>query len=127
MKLLIKLISLILILLLSSCANTEPPDPRDNTYRNYEQDQKIQTPLDNTYIIIKEWSLLLSGGADIYFQDKDGNQTYLGETSGADDGYKPFKNNKYTIEFNNENIIISYDFGSGGVWKTNTFTLPTSN
>ncbi len=123
MKKTINLLILISFLFLISCGK-QISDPKDNPYREYEEALKIQTPTDNNYIVIKEWSLLLGGGADVFFEDSKGTQTFLGSTSGTDDGYRPFKDNKYKIDFSGNTVTITYYYGNKDVWKTNTFILP---
>ncbi len=108
-------IFLFILFLLTSCGN------KDSFEKIYEPDLRIEIPNSDDFIVIKEWSLLLAGGSDIYFENKNGEQTLIGETSGTDDGYKPFKNGKYEITWGDNNVTLSYDFGSGDIWKTETF------
>ncbi len=63
----------------------------------------------------------------MYYEDKNGTQTLLGETDGTDDGYKPFSNNKYTIDFKDNNVTISYYYGSNDVWKLINLTYHSNN
>lgn len=110
---------LIIALTLTSCAN------QDETYtKDYNSDLRFDIPNENNFLVIKEWSLLLAGGAEIYYEKSDGEQIFLGDTYGTDDGYQPFRMNDYTITFENDGVTISYDFGSNDVWKTNHFDFP---
>ncbi len=117
MKKIIIFLALLLIFTFSSCSLT---------YENeYKEDIKISIPNQENFIVIKEWNLLLSGGADIYYETNDGIQTLLGTTDGTDDGYTPFTNGEYTIEFKDNEITLSYDYGNlENTIKTNTFKLP---
>ncbi len=111
-------IFLLILFLFTSCASSE----EQVTYDMYEPDLKISIPDSDDFIVIKEWSFLLGGGADVYFEDSNGTQTFIGKTSGTDDGYKPFKHGEYELTWGDNSVTISYDFGSNDYWQTNTFT-----
>lgn len=66
----------------------------------------------NHKIIIKEQSLLLWGGGDIYEEIAPGVLKYVGEY-GADDGSRPFSNNAYDISWYESGFSIHYYFGAG--------------
>ncbi len=109
------LLLLIIFLLLTSCSTSSEPE------KYYEPDLKIEIPNSEDFIVIKEWSFLLGGGSDIFFESKDGTQTQIGSTT-TDDGYKPFKAGKYETTWGDNSVTFKYDFGSGNYWKSVTFT-----
>lgn len=67
-------------------------------------------------IIVEEQSFLLAGYGNFYekknflFVKKIGS--YL-----TDDGYRPFSDNRYSVEWLEDGAKITYGFGSGGVEK----------
>lgn len=84
----------------------------------------ISLPLEDgsAEIIIKEWRFLLGSGAEIYYK-QDGKLTLLGTTTGGDDGYCPFAAGKYTLEAEEDALIIRWHF-DGDIWKDARFSLP---
>lgn len=67
-------------------------------------------------IIVEEQSFLLAGYGNFYekkhlfFVRKIGS--YI-----TDDGYRPFSDNRYSVEWLDDGAIIKYGFGSGGIEK----------
>ncbi len=113
-KVTVIILSIVFILLLTSCSVLGE--------REYYDDIIIE--LDNTdgQIVIKEWSYLLGSGAEVYYL-KNKKETLLGKISGADDGWYPFKAGQYTVEVT-ENIINIKWLKKNDAWVTDSFTLP---
>lgn len=68
-------------------------------------------------IIIKEGSFLLLGEGAFYEKTSPITMVKVGEYS-SDDGYRPFTDNRYEIEWNEDGFEVSYSFSGGGITKT---------
>jgi hypothetical protein len=85
----------------------------DNKYFKLVSDDSKHT------VIVEEQSFLLAGYGNFYerknflFVKKIGS--YL-----TDDGYRPFSDNRYSVEWLEDGAKITYGFGSGGVEKLET-------
>ena len=88
----------------------------------------ISVPLEDgsAEIVIKEWRWLSGSGAEIYYQ-KDDKLALLGKTTGGDDGYCPFEAGKYTLNVEENELVIRWSFRSStpeDSWKEDRFALP---
>ena len=103
--------------------------------RNYHDDLIIQSPDGEGFLIIKEWSFLLGSGAEVYYVkgEKDWwfNKTKLGETGVGDDGYCPFQDGKYIIDWQEDYVEIKYYAAVPAqspkypdTWRVDRFDLP---
>ncbi len=90
--------------------------------RDYHED--IILPLENSdgELVIKEWSFLMGSGAEIYYRSA-GEMVLLGKTAGADDGYCPFADGKYSISEDGNTITVRW-LSSSDIWGEEQFTLP---
>ncbi len=70
-------------------------------------------------IIIKEGSFLLLGAGSFYEKTSPVTMVKLGDYS-TDDGYRPFTDNRYEIEWYEDGFEVSYSFMGGGVTKKET-------
>lgn len=118
-KIFILTIILVACILLPSCFN--PVGERE-----YFDDLYINIPDTDYQILIKEWGYLLGSGAEVYFVENTNiKPVHLGNISGGDDGYCPFKNGKYDIIYNEGVITLSWSFdGSDNYSQSESFTLP---
>lgn len=91
--------------------------------REYLADLRIDLVENQGVIIIREWTFLQGGGADIYYEN-DGKEILIGETT-ADDGYCPFQKGQYTLDENDGKVIISWAFFNDAKkdWRMRTFIL----
>lgn len=90
----------------------------------------ISVPLEDTSaeIVIKEWRWLSGSGAEIYYQ-KDDKLTLLGKTTGGDDGYCPFAAGKFTLNMEENELVVRWSFRGGDSetsWRENRFALPVA-
>jgi len=103
--------------------------------RDYYDDLIIQSPDGKGFLIIKEWSFLLGSGAEVYYVkgEKDWwfNKTELGETGVGDDGYCPFQDGKYIIDWQEDYVEIKYYTAvpaqspkDPDTWRVDRFDLP---
>ncbi len=93
--------------------------------REYYDDICIPIETQEGKIVIKEWSFLMGSGAEVYY--KNGRkEILLGRLIEADDGYCAFKNGKYSVTFDDNNVTIKWCqmLDSGEHWETETFELP---
>ncbi len=91
--------------------------------RDYRED--IVLPLEDRagVLVIREWSLLLGGGAEIYYR-LDGEETQIGRTTGGNDGYCPFAAGRYQLHQEGDTVTLRWHF-DGDSWKEDSFRLPT--
>ena len=79
-------------------------------------------------LIIKEWTYLLSSGADIYYKHGDDAPVFLGKTSGGDNGFCPFSEGMYEITEDGDAVKISWCFkpsdSDRANWRSEYFQLP---
>lgn len=80
-------------------------------FRDYLPPLVVDVPDSDVKLLIKEWSLLLGSGGEVY--QIDGNkEIYLGTVGGGDDGYCPFNDGKYEIVNNNDGTVtLRWAFG----------------
>ena len=71
----------------------------------------------NDSIIIEECSWLLGGSSNVYLKENSHVIRRLEGTILTDDGYRPFTNNDYFIEWSINSVKISYGFGSNDIQK----------
>ncbi|WP_297713096.1 hypothetical protein [Clostridium sp.] len=82
-------------------------------YFTFKSPNKVNT------LVVEEKTFLLSGWSDVY-EKKYGIfiKQIEGEISN-DDGFRPFSNEAYKLQWINENtVIINYSFGLGGGWES---------
>lgn len=106
-----------LLVILTGCHHEE---------REYLAD--ISVPLEGTSaeIVIKEWRWLLGSGAEVYYHN-DGKLTLLGKTTGGDDGYCPFKEGKFTLNMEGNELVVRWSFRGSDpedTWRVKRFALP---
>ncbi len=99
-------------------------------WTDYHEDLIIPIEGREASLVIREWNLLLGSGADVYYQGPDGKETQIGQAGGGDDGYTPFKNQKYTITFSDDTVSFTWYFGVNDtdgkeIWKSTVIDLPT--
>ena len=98
----------------------------DSFDREYYDDIHIQLESHQAEIIIREWSFLLGSGAEVYY--KEGRkEILLGNLSGGDNGYCPFKEGQYSVEFEDNKVIIEWDSKPSNneiPWEKEVFELP---
>ncbi|MBR4858959.1 MAG: hypothetical protein IKU08_07220 [Clostridia bacterium] len=70
-------------------------------------------------IIIKEGSYLLSGAGAFYEKTSPITMVKIGEYS-TDDGYRPFSDNRYEIDWNENGFEVTYSFDSSAKTKKET-------
>ncbi len=107
----------IIVVFLTSCMNEQ---------KQYFDDITVQLTGREGEIIIKEWSYLLGSGADIYYRE-EGETTYLGKTTGGDDGYCPFNDGQYELKLEGDTIQLRWQYRGNGNDKTlveKEFVLP---
>ena len=90
--------------------------------REYRDDVVVELGTDEK-LIIREWSFLMGGGAEIYYQHGDQKPVLLGQTGGGDDGACPFSLGQYEITRDGNTVLIKWQF-RGDVWHSQTFELP---
>lgn len=115
------ILTLVFILSLAGCGKTE---------REYYED--IIVPLQDAsgQIIIKEWRYLQGSGAEVYYQKENSEPVLLGKTTGADDGFCPFKEGLYEITQDGNSITVKWCFHPVDKdktdWRGRTFDLPSN-
>lgn len=98
--------------------------------REYHEDIVIALQDPSEKIIIREWQYLLGSGADVYYQKGNADAVLLGKTTGADDGFCPFKEGLYELIQNGDEITVKWCFSpsdSKDIWRYRSFNIPTSN
>lgn len=84
----------------------------------------ITVPLEDgsAEIVIKEWRWLLGSGEEIYYK-QGSTLILLGKTTGGDDGYCPFSEGNYTLDLEDNTLLVRWHF-EGDIWKEARFSLP---
>jgi len=74
------------------------------------------SPNQQDTIVIKEEAFLLAGYGSIYVKE---NAFFMKRAEGysTDDGYRPFQNDDYQLEWGEDEVTVTYGFGSMGVQK----------
>ena len=89
--------------------------------RHYEPNLIISSPDDQYELVIREYSCLGGGGADIYIRGTEWyniwNKKEIGH-AGGDDGYQPFSNGTYYVEWESDKVTIYY-YMCLGPWTEN--------
>ncbi len=83
---------------------------------------EFKSPYNNT-IIIEECSWLLGGWSNVY---KKVNSIIICRLDGnisTDDGYRPFSNNDYILEWSIDSVKITYGFGNENIQKSEVISL----
>ena len=77
--------------------------------RDYEEDLYIDVPGTEYQILVKEWSFLMGVGQEVYFVEDSWwkRDTKLGQLNGGGDGYLPFANGDYKIEYEDGVVTLS--------------------
>ena len=93
--------------------------------REYRDDLYVEVDGMEGQLLIKEWSFLLGSGAEIYYVDPVENKPQLlGKVQGGDDGFCPFANGKYSVEYKEGEITVSWSFdGSDNYSKSANFIV----
>lgn len=115
------ILALVFILGLAGCSTTE---------REYYEDIIVPLQDASDQLIIKEWSYLLGSGAEVYYQKENSQPVLLGKTTGADDGFCPFKEGLYEITQAGNSITVKWRFHPADKdktnWRSKTFHLPSN-
>lgn len=77
----------------------------------------------NKTIIVEECSLLLGGWSNVYQKINSNIICRLNGNISTDDGYRPFSNNDFNLEWSINSVNITYGFGSGNVRKSEVIKL----
>ena len=103
---------------------------RSIEWKDYQDDLEIQSPNGEYTLIIKEWSFLLAGGAEIYCSKNGGKAQMLGGVS-SDDAAQPFYNGYDTVEWEENTVLIRYCSGTPAehinkpdTWRSVRYELP---
>jgi hypothetical protein len=118
--LLVSLLLVSLLLMFTSCGN--PLGERE-----YLEDIYIDIPDTDCRLLIKEWNYLLGSGEEVYFvSPSEKEPRLLGKLTGGDDGYCPFNDGKYKVEFSDGSVRIFWCFnGSDTCYcRSERFVLP---
>lgn len=91
--------------------------------KSYQDDLVVIVPDSNVTLVIKEWTLLLGSGTEIYVL-QDGNEIFLGETGSGDDVFCSFKDGNYEIINNGNDTITVRWLHERNIWNEKTFSLP---
>ncbi len=100
----------------------------------YEDDLIIQSPNEDGFLIIREFSALGGSGSIVYYvkgkKDWWFNKTKIGFT-GADDYRLPFSDGQYIIDWHDGSVEIRYysgveveDYDDPDTWCVQRFELP---
>ena len=74
------------------------------------------SPNQQDTIVIKEEAFLLAGYGSIYVKENAFFMKRAGDYT-TDDGYRPFQNDDYQLEWGEDEVTVTYGFGSMGVQK----------
>lgn len=95
--------------------------------REYYDDIIIDLQDSSEKVIIKEWSYLQGSGAEVYYTKVDAEPILLGNTTGGDDGFCPFKEGLYEITQSGNSVIVKWCFNPSDKdkanWRSKTFEL----
>ncbi len=80
---------------------------------------EISSPDGNHEIVVCEWTWLVGSGGVFYEKTGAFFMKELGEFS-TDDGYNPFSEGKYEVEWNDDGFDATYWFSYNGVEKSET-------
>lgn len=83
---------------------------------------EFKSPYNKT-IIVEEYSWLLDGSINVYQKMNSNIICGLNGTIVTDDGYQPFKNKDFKLEWSINSVKITYGFGSEKIYKSNVFKL----
>lgn len=82
------------------------------------------SPDGEAVLVVQEESWLLGGWGRFYWQAGPGLLRDTGVTYSTDDGFRPFEFGAYELEWEEDQVIVHYDYGTGtGFWKTCTVPL----
>lgn len=80
--------------------------------RHYESSFVISSSPDDQYeLSVREWSCLGGGGADVYIRGTEWYNSWSNKKIGTaigDNGYQPFSNETYYVEWESETVTIYY-------------------
>lgn len=77
----------------------------------------------NKTIIVEECSWLLGGWSNVYQKTSTNIICRLDGNIITDDGYRPFSNKDFNIEWSNNSVSITYGFGNENKHKSEVFKL----
>lgn len=77
----------------------------------------------NETIIVEECSWLLGGWSNVYQKVRSNTICRLSGYISTDDGYRPFSNNDFNIEWSTNTVKITYGFGGGNIRKSEVFEM----
>jgi hypothetical protein len=86
------------------------------------------SPITGDVIIAEEWSWLLGGGVNFYEKSNEKQVHLIGSIS-TDNGYRPLADNAYSLEWNPNEVTISYSYRGSGrkeLWKVETLKFTTT-
>ncbi len=119
MKRMLSLVLVVLVLVLAGC---------NSTNREYYDDIHITLQDSTEEIIIKEWRYLQGSGAEVYYQEENNDPVLLGKTTGADDGFCPFKEGLYELTQDGSTVTVKWCFNPSDEdkanWQSKTIELP---
>lgn len=91
--------------------------PPDREYFSFVSPDK------RTTLIIEECSWLLGGWSNCYVEIKPYLLEKLDSDITTDDGYRPFSAGDYTIDWEDNFVLITYGFGNAGIQKESVLNL----
>ncbi len=77
----------------------------------------------NKVIVIEECSWLLGGWSNVYQKMSSNIIIGLSGNISTDDGYRPFSNHEFNLEWSTNSVNITYGFGSKSIHKNEVFKL----
>lgn len=81
----------------------------------------------NRTLIVEEDSFLLSGRSHFYKKSFGIFIKSLNQEISTDDGFRPFSTNSYQLIWEDKDTVrIDYNFGSAGIWKSETINFKRS-
>lgn len=77
------------------------------------------SPDGESILVVQEENWLLAGWGRFYWQVCPGLLRDTGVDYSTDDGFRPFEFEAYELEWEEDQVIIHYNYGNGyGIWKT---------
>ncbi|MBR2020371.1 MAG: leucine-rich repeat domain-containing protein [Clostridia bacterium] len=99
----------------------------DDIFDKYLDDIRVLIPDTQVMLIVREWSILLASGVEIYYLDENGNEILIPNTFFAsDDGYCPFNSGNFEIINNNDSTfsVRAGESSNKEAWTELTFDIP---
>lgn len=110
----------IMLFLLSSCKKDSFWD------KTYLDDIYIPLETREAEIVIREWHWLMGSGEEVYYK-YGGGEILLGNLTGGDDGFCPFKAGLYSVTEDGNELIFEWSFDGSrdrNTWRKEVFALP---